>query len=232
MGLLSCASRPSDLPSKKQLILDLNKEHAALVLESQRDRAKLASYEKESERFQRDRDAWEKLRIDQQTALQQQAGLISLVTERCSLLANDVLTVEQSEGFAVNTGTVGSLARGRSGQPLAVEIMVSAYEPSENPQAAARKEGQEDLPPQQPDDDEPLGPKGVTLLRLGRPKAGEAPAAHEQAGDAAAEATLHAALARIEAGGRHVAQQLRDASARCEAQAAEKTALKVWAVRE
>ena len=231
MGLLSCASRPSDLPSKKQLILDLNKEHAALVLESQRDRAKLASYEKESECFQRDRDAWEKLRIDQQTALQQHAGLISLVTERCSLLANDVLTVEQSEGFAVNTGTVGSLARGRSGQPLAVEIMVSAYEPSENPQAAAGQEGQEELPPQQPDDDEPLGSKGVTLLRLGRPKAGEAPAAQEQAsGGAAAEAALRAVLTRIEAGGRQVAQQLRDASARCEALAAEKTALKVWGV--
>ena len=141
MGLLSCA-RPSDVPSKKQLILQLDRERGVLEQEVQRDRQKLDRYEKDLQRWCREKETWDRQRLELDSEVLSKTQLLEQAIQRCSKLAEQNAPQVSSMGKALSPVPVQSqLSLISSGERLSVAIDVIAFEPSEEQQSGLLADG-------------------------------------------------------------------------------------------
>ena len=131
MGLFSCATG-GDLPSKREIILDLDRQRQTLEHDLQRDRQKLATLQKEGERFARERESWEREKADNAAELERRSALLELAMGRCQSLAAGFKTALEQLS---NLSSVEPPIQQQQEKPIilperiSVAIEIAAYDP-------------------------------------------------------------------------------------------------------
>jgi len=126
-----------DVPSKKTIILDLNKTREVLEQENNRLRHRVEKLDQETYAFDKEREDWNRLRRSYETALQKKSQVTAECASKCSKISSVLAAVLQESKQKV--GVPGPASRITS-----ITVDVAAYEPESDAELGDMKKRQQD----------------------------------------------------------------------------------------